>query len=358
MPSEPAAAGLDVSALPADRVVGVLGPDPEQFSVGLDPLPADAPVVIGYQVTAEGEPTPAGSRSVVSEVLAVLESAVRDLFPAWLPGAPAGSGSDFDRRTARRLGRIAGSRSPHFGPLLADLADAALAGRPLRGGYDPAHLGRGLAALLAETYGRDGVVIALHRQHVGAGADREADRDVVATAAEWLANHVGVGVWLLGDLARDSDRIPLVSVLVPDYLRTLQRPRAGAGAGLATVPALVGRPHPGSAVEQAVEAALGRCAWAHGRTWNQTHWGGRRFLPPLRVDLMWPRERVVVELDGPDHRGALKYADDRRRDNTLVLAGFAVLRFTNDEVSADLSRTLAMIEELLAARRSDEGMHT
>jgi very-short-patch-repair endonuclease len=69
---------------------------------------------------------------------------------------------------------------------------------------------------------------------------------------------------------------------------------------------------------------------------------------------MWPAERVVVELDGPDHRGALKYADDRRRDNALTLGGYAVLRFLNDEVTADMSRVLAMIEELVVARRRDE----
>ena len=70
---------------------------------------------------------------------------------------------------------------------------------------------------------------------------------------------------------------------------------------------------------------------------------------------MWPEHRCAVELDGPDHRGALKYADDRRRDNTLVLDGYAVLRFTNDEVIDDVARVLATIERLLSDRKPWRG---
>jgi very-short-patch-repair endonuclease len=70
---------------------------------------------------------------------------------------------------------------------------------------------------------------------------------------------------------------------------------------------------------------------------------------------MWPRERCVVEIDGPDHRGVLKYADDRRRDNGLVLDGFAVLRFTNDEIDDDPARVVGTIERLLVEKRNGEG---
>ena len=45
----------------------------------------------------------------------------------------------------------------------------------------------------------------------------------------------------------------------------------------------------------------------------------------------------MVEIDGSDHRGILKYAADRRRDNGLMLDGFAVLRFTNEEIVDDLT---------------------
>jgi hypothetical protein len=115
-----------------------------------------------------------------------------------------------------------------------------------------------------------------------------------------------------------------------------------------------GMPHPASVTEQALEHRLARCEWAVGRTWNQEY-ASHSLAPPIRVDLMWPDERCVIEIDGPDHRGILKYAADRRRDNGLTLDGFAVLRFTNDEIIDDPHRVLAVIESLLVKKRHDEG---
>jgi very-short-patch-repair endonuclease len=75
----------------------------------------------------------------------------------------------------------------------------------------------------------------------------------------------------------------------------------------------------------------------------------------MRVDLMWQTERVVVEIDGPEHRDRANYAADRRRDNLLLLDGFAVLRFTNEDVAHDPQWVLATIEQLLTMKRNDEG---
>jgi hypothetical protein len=66
---------------------------------------------------------------------------------------------------------------------------------------------------------------------------------------------------------------------------------------------------------------------------------------------MWRQCRCVVEIDGPDHLGILKYADDRRRDNTLALSGFTVLRFINSDVIDDPAKAAATIEKLLQLRR-------
>ena len=71
---------------------------------------------------------------------------------------------------------------------------------------------------------------------------------------------------------------------------------------------------------------------------------------------MWEDERCVVEIDGSDHRAASKYADDRRRDNILVLDAFAVMRFTNEEVIDDPHRVLGTIEKLLTSRRQLKGL--
>ena len=71
---------------------------------------------------------------------------------------------------------------------------------------------------------------------------------------------------------------------------------------------------------------------------------------------MWPAERYVVNIDGPDHRGSLKYAADRRRDDGLTLDGFAVLRFTNEGIHGDPARVLAVIEGLSSKKRTNEGI--
>jgi len=73
------------------------------------------------------------------------------------------------------------------------------------------------------------------------------------------------------------------------------------------------------------------------------------------VDLLWQSERLVVELDGPDHVTPEKYARDRARDRALQAAGYAVLRFTNDEIAEDLARVASEIERFLTRVRADQG---
>ncbi|PRX59749.1 uncharacterized protein DUF559 [Nonomuraea fuscirosea] len=129
---------------------------------------------------------------------------------------------------------------------------------------------------------------------------------------------------------------------------------AQADGGRLGYPAIAGRPHPGSAAELALEAALARCAWASGRAWNQT------YLPhplaaPIRLDLLWERERCVVEIDGPDHRGAAKFAADRERDVLLQIDGYAVLRFLDVQVLTDIETVLRRIAQFLRGRRGTEG---
>jgi very-short-patch-repair endonuclease len=51
-----------------------------------------------------------------------------------------------------------------------------------------------------------------------------------------------------------------------------------------------------------------------------------------RADLYYPRARLAIEYDGLNHRGRL--AEDNRRQNLLINAGFTLLRFT----AGDLER--------------------
>ena len=116
----------------------------------------------------------------------------------------------------------------------------------------------------------------------------------------------------------------------------------------------MGSPHPLSEPEQRLAHALANCDWAVGHQWNQQR-NGDLLVPTIRVDLIWPTERCIVEIDGPDHRGAVKYDADRYRDNALMLEGFRVLRFTNEQVIGDMPWVLYAIKTLLSKLRLHEG---
>ncbi len=348
MSSVACAEPLSLTHIPSEQVVRLVGLTAEQLAVSLDPLPERAPVVIRYRLPRAAS----SSRRIVDDVLEKLESLALGLFPAWLPNADVLSErGDFDRRVVRQLAHRHAADSDHFGPFLADMADASLRGCAPDRRFGPEVRAKGLARIIADSYRRAGVVLLVGP---AAGPSSVADQRRIAAACEWLVNHGGIGVWLTAGALPLVDRYPTWQLTVPGYVAALAGDVPDEPLPPIDYPALVGMPHPASVAEQTLERCLARCDWASGRTWNQEY-ASHSLAPPIRVDLMWPDERCVVEIDGPDHRGGLKYAADRRRDNGLVLDGFAVLRFTNDELADDPQRVLAVIERLLVSKRNDEG---
>jgi hypothetical protein len=69
-----------------------------------------------------------------------------------------------------------------------------------------------------------------------------------------------------------------------------------------------------------------------------------------RVDMAWPRRRVLVEFDGDIHRTRDVFVNDLRRQNGLVLAGWVVLRFTSADVRGRPGWVLATVRQALAGR--------
>ena len=63
------------------------------------------------------------------------------------------------------------------------------------------------------------------------------------------------------------------------------------------------------------------------------------------ADFAFPWRRLVVEVDGDSHNGREAY--DRERDAAMLLAGWRVLRFTNEDVRSDINRVVGAIRAAL-----------
>lgn len=67
-----------------------------------------------------------------------------------------------------------------------------------------------------------------------------------------------------------------------------------------------------------------------------------------RVDVLFPAERVVVEVDGRRYHGEDRFQADRTRDNLLLSAGYLVLRFTWEDLTRRPREVVTRIGQALA----------
>ncbi|RQX01201.1 endonuclease domain-containing protein [Micromonospora inaquosa] len=340
-------------AVPPTRQVSHLpGVDPELLRVALDPLPPAAPAILHYRPTLVGPLS-----DLVEALLDQLDTAALAMFPRWLTGADRfDSDGTLGVAAVRALAARTAARSRHFGPFLADLAERGLRGPRRPGGrsrFAPGVRAAGLARVIAEAYDRENCVLVVALPDLGVDAER-----TLVAAAEWLVRHGGFTVWLAGGPLCHADRVRSVPVLLPTRFAGLastieQAPATAAepGATVLAWPPLAGVPRGDSAAEQALERALAPHDWARGRLWNQTYeW--HVLGTAYRLDLFWPTEGLAVEVDGPEHRGRIAFANDRRRDVQLQLLGLDVLRFTNEQVLTDAPAVVDGIRRLLARRRA------
>jgi very-short-patch-repair endonuclease len=82
--------------------------------------------------------------------------------------------------------------------------------------------------------------------------------------------------------------------------------------------------------------------------------GGRRY----QVDCLWPRQRVVVELDGfAAHGTRIAFREDRSRDRKLRVAGYGVTRIAPEQLDEEAAEIAADLRALLerAGRGGDRG---
>jgi hypothetical protein len=270
-----------VADLPRDRVTRLDEGPADPIAAALAGGPSELPAAIVHR----GAPTDSPSE-MVNGVLDDLESAAIGLFPAWLPGAdgipgPGGAGLAAVRAVAAAHARESGQ----YGPFLADLAAVALAGgrSAVRRRFAAEIRAAGLRRVLTSALGRERMVLIVDVP-VGLSPGEE---QVLVAGAEWLAARARCGVWLTGARLSTVDWIPSVRFAVEP-------------STVVDYPVVTGSPHPRSTVEAALEAALSAQTWAAGRRWNETY-QPHALRPPVRLDLVWPAERCVVEIDGPEH---------------------------------------------------------
>ncbi|CAM3408409.1 endonuclease domain-containing protein [Tsukamurella hominis] len=341
---------MQLSDLPVGGVARLRGTSASALASAAERRGPQDPVVVFPGLTL---PLPSSPGAIIDDVLNREVAVAFEVFPAWLPDpalAPE-SGGVLDRFAARELAhRHDGGRG--IGTALGALATAALRPESARGFAElPAADRRdALEYALTRSYHAPSVALAIDVErplapHLG---------DALSTASQWLARGDSA-VWLCGPGAAALDRFPAVDgpPLVAEPSREPSEYTVGLEP-LPTFPPVAGKPHPASAAEQCLERGLVSQAWAAARHWNYAIDLGP-LSRPVRVDLLFPQPRLVVEVDGPDHRGHEKYEADRCRDADLMLAGFRVLRLTNARILDDLAESVSIIRTLVTATGSGHG---
>ena len=71
------------------------------------------------------------------------------------------------------------------------------------------------------------------------------------------------------------------------------------------------------------------------------------------VDMLWPEQRLVVEIDGfAFHSSRAAFERDRRRDAALQALGYRVIRLTWSRLVDEPHAVVALIAAALSAARS------
>ena len=68
------------------------------------------------------------------------------------------------------------------------------------------------------------------------------------------------------------------------------------------------------------------------------------------VDFYGPRAKLVIEIDGSQHRQQDAMAADQRRDAFLAQAGLTVLRFNSREVLTETDAVVAVVHRAVLER--------
>lgn len=96
------------------------------------------------------------------------------------------------------------------------------------------------------------------------------------------------------------------------------------------------------------------CLWKHALRAKQTGYTFNRQRPVLNyiVDFMCKPLKLIIEVDGFTHLFDEVKKNDKVRQENLEMAGFTVIRFTDNEVLTDIG---SVIESILSVIKKLEG---
>jgi very-short-patch-repair endonuclease len=230
--------------------------------------------------------------------------------------------------------------------LLADTVHRLAPDRPPRvGGLLPAIE----LTQLALAIGSHGIVLVVDADDAGA----ELNPAAFVHALEWIAQRAHCAVVALFPVLPPHrppfDRIlygARISLLEDREIAAEARPVASRTDVVWIAPWL-GSPHPLSETEQRLEKALRADAeLAALFDCNQLVDTVRGSRP--RVDFVWTKGRLAIELDGyGSHGNRAAFMYDRHRDYELTLSGYTVLRLANDEIAQDVGKAVEKIRDIV-----------
>jgi very-short-patch-repair endonuclease len=300
--------------------------------------------------------SPCGSvEAYVEQVIAALAKTALHLWPSWFSGVSFAMCRDdaLGRQAVDVISRETAARFPTINSHWAEpAARLALRGRSPR---VPGVLPAIELAQLSLAISRLGLILVVDVGEAGDAPNSAA----LARALEWIAQRSGVAVVAVftvpPSLNSPFERILYGARQVISDTQTTSISEIDAPASITSEIWLApwrGTPHPLSEIERRLAAMLrddGELADLFHFNWFVDTVHGSR----PKVDLVWMRGRLVVELDGyPDHTTRRAFITDRHRDYELALSGFTVLRLANDEVAQDFGRAIEKIRDLVRLRQS------
>jgi very-short-patch-repair endonuclease len=333
-----------------------MGVDFDGIRQRLEPEPPAhrRPIVLLKRV--EAIPT---ASQLVNDVVQAMATTARNLWPVWFTDVDFGLGRSSVDRAAARL-RLTTLRRVHgLSPIWGRRAlPKAMDGKlPLVPGFPRATQLHQLGLAISRT----GLVLVMA---LAANTYDDAKLANLANAARWLAENAQLAVAVL--LPSEMEDRPGLAHILYDAVRfaSARKDASQQSAGIeinldceaSSAPSTIwvwlgeGRTHPKSAGEAKLANALRNDRELSALfSANQSIETVYRNRPT--VDLLWPEGRVVIEVEGDDHRDAYKFAADHRRDFELQISDYAVLRLINHEVLTDTAMAVARIREFVHHRR-------